>query len=700
MKIRLIFSIILFYCNLLCLAQPDKTWIVGHDFKSAKVLGHAEVATVGIGDSSIHRLLHNTYAAKFAPAAVQIFSPRSMDSAYWIRFSIRNQSPGDVWLFSPYSGFHEYNVYQVSGDSIVNGFINGALQLFENRPVRINVSVFPLKIPPATEQQVYIYIRYAYAPTYNLYLAEPVVLARYLHRADLISGAYLGLFLLILFYNLVIYFYLRDRSNLIYSAWITVNALAVFAYHGLTFEFLWPHMPWLNTYVDVFTSTAVLLQIALNFSLFQLRATSRFFTRTSYIVGFLAFLCIFSHLAGRADAVYPVSDAGTIILINGINTLALSVFMVRRGARYAFYYLLGNLLFFLSMVLVILSSFGVVKMNIVSEMTMIYFGSAVEILFFALTLVSKVRTLKADREKSERENFQLLREREQMVRKQNETLEKLVGERTAALSESLKELKETQSQLVQREKMASLGELTAGIAHEIQNPLNFVSNFSEVNAELIEEMKQELQCGHVEQANDVADDIKDNNEKIKHHGRRADAIIKGMLEHSRSTGEGKKELTNINALVEQYLRLAHQGFRAKDKSFLAAIHTDYDNRIGDVSIAPHEIGRVLLNICNNAFYAVTQKKNLLNGAYEPAVSVSTKKLDGKIQICIRDNGIGISQKILDKIFQPFFTTKPTGQGTGLGLSLSYDIITKGHNGELKIKTEEGQYAEFIINLPA
>jgi signal transduction histidine kinase len=266
------------------------------------------------------------------------------------------------------------------------------------------------------------------------------------------------------------------------------------------------------------------------------------------------------------------------------------------------------------------------------------------------------------------------------------------------LNQTVDSLKKTQTQLIQSEKMASLGELTAGIAHEIQNPLNFVNNFSEVNAELIDELEQEIGRGNLEEIRSLAKNIKENEQKIIHHGKRADAIVKGMLQHSRSSS-GQKELADINALADEYLRLAYHGLRAKDKSFNASFKTNLDNSIDKVSIIPQDIGRVLVNLINNAFYAVGEKRKQTSNGYEPTVTVTTKKINGKVEVSVKDNGNGIPQKVLDKIFQPFFTTKPTGEGTGLGLSLSYDIITKGHGGELKVETNEGEGTEFIIQLP-
>jgi signal transduction histidine kinase len=274
----------------------------------------------------------------------------------------------------------------------------------------------------------------------------------------------------------------------------------------------------------------------------------------------------------------------------------------------------------------------------------------------------------------------------------------LLSQQKNELETTLATLKTTQNQLVQSEKMASLGELTAGIAHEIQNPLNFVNNFSEVNAELIDELKTELEQGNKQQAIEIANDVKENEEKIIFHGKRADAIVKSMLQHSRSSAR-KKELTDINVLAEEYLRLAYHGMKAKDKSFNVDIKSELDNTIEKINVIQQDIGRVILNLITNAFYVVTEKKQQQVDNYEPIVTVSTRKAGDKVEISVTDNGNGIPQKVLDKIFQPFFTTKPTGQGTGLGLSLSYDIITKGHGGEIKVETKEGEGTVFIISIP-
>jgi signal transduction histidine kinase len=305
---------------------------------------------------------------------------------------------------------------------------------------------------------------------------------------------------------------------------------------------------------------------------------------------------------------------------------------------------------------------------------------------FAVDRYVRRRILQKEREKNRVRELEQAKEIEKAYHKLEQTHEAL---------------KATQSQLIQSEKMASLGELTAGIAHEIQNPLNFVNNFSEVNKELVDEFEQEIQKQNYTKAKAIAKDIRDNEEKINRHGKRADAILKSMLQHSR-TSSGKKEPTDLNALADEYLRLAYHGQRSKDDLFKPTLKTDWDNSIGKINIIPQDIGRVLLNLYYNAFYAAALpfKGGFLESDKNnrPTVWVSTKKVADKVLISVRDNGPGIPSNIVDKIFQPFFTTKPTGQGTGLGLSLSYDIV-KAHGGEINVETKEGEGSEFFIQLP-
>jgi signal transduction histidine kinase len=331
------------------------------------------------------------------------------------------------------------------------------------------------------------------------------------------------------------------------------------------------------------------------------------------------------------------------------------------------------------------------------------------ILCFIIWFYARKQQTVLIRERAERQR------EEQESKAQKESLEYLVAERTYELTlqkeelqKAIEELKSTQNQLIQSEKMASLGELTAGIAHEIQNPLNFVNNFSEVSVELCQELHEEIEKTEIEAADKayiqgIISDLSQNQQKITHHGKRADSIVKGMLQHSRISS-GEKELTDVNALADEYMRLAYHGLRAKDKEFNAALVTDFDASIGQVRLMPQDIGRVFLNLFTNAFYAVSEKKKQLtlenpDNNYKPEVKISTKKFDNRLFISVLDNGTGMPESVKAKIFQPFFTTKPTGQGTGLGLSMSYDIIANAHGGSLDVTTIPGEKTEFRIILP-
>ncbi|MGA0555133.1 ATP-binding protein [Larkinella sp. VNQ87] len=315
---------------------------------------------------------------------------------------------------------------------------------------------------------------------------------------------------------------------------------------------------------------------------------------------------------------------------------------------------------------------------------------------FVVYIALRFREILADVRKKADALVQITEEKRLILATENQRLEQQVEARTA-------ELKASQAQLIQKEKLAGLGELTAGIAHEIQNPLNFVNNFSEVSAELVEELKAELERGETAEVRAIADDLSQNLQKIHHHGSRASRIVKGMLEHSRAT-TGERQPTDLNALANEYLRLAYQGQRTKDKDFRCEVVTDFDPTLGKVEVVPAEIGRVLLNLLSNAFYAITEQRKARSADYTPTVWVDTCQKTGPsnrrvVEIRVADNGIGIAESVRGKIFQPFFTTKPTGEGTGLGLSLSYDIVTKGHQGSLQVTSREAQGTEFIIELP-
>ena len=343
----------------------------------------------------------------------------------------------------------------------------------------------------------------------------------------------------------------------------------------------------------------------------------------------------------------------------------------------------------------------------ISIQSRVIIGISAMVLLFSSFLIAFISS---QRKKMQyHKDLQRLNEQQQQsLIDQNILLEDRVNQRTSELLEqkevleiALTDLKSSQLQLIQKEKMASLGEMTAGIAHEIQNPLNFVNNFAEINADLLSEMKEMLTNHQLpENVNNdikpIVEDLTENLHKIIQHGKRADSIVKNMLQHSRKQ-TGEMELTDINALAEEYLKLSYHGYRAKNKLFNCTLTTSYDKNIGSINMIPQDIGRILINLFNNAFYSTYEKKLQRGKNYEPTVLLTTKKKGNKVELIIRDNGMGISQKFIDKIYHPFFTTKPTGEGTGLGLSMSYDII-KAHQGDLKVNSVEGEFAEFVIEL--
>jgi signal transduction histidine kinase len=401
----------------------------------------------------------------------------------------------------------------------------------------------------------------------------------------------------------------------------------------------------------------------------------------------------------------------TGIVILEINSLLLvfSFFLaayqtMRNGYKPAKFFLIAWSFLLLSVIVFILDNFNLISSSTFASHS-IQIGSAVEALLLSMALANRINVYKEEIRNAEQATLLSLEKNRKLVVEQNIMLERKVAERTDALKKTndelvmaMQNLKETQAQLVQREKMASLGELTAGIAHEIQNPLNFVNNFSEVSSELLDELKTELDAGSTATAAGIAADLKEILERVLIHSKRADSIVRGMLEHSR-LHNGQCEEASVNDIIDEALRLSYHAVRANDKNFTAILETHFDENIGKMEVVAEDIGRVLLNIFNNAFYSLRQKKKKGLDGYQPVLSVFTRKENRTAFISIRDNGMGIPQKVMAKIYQPFFTTKPAGEGTGLGLSLSYDIITKEHGGSLQVDTKEGEYAEFMIQLP-
>lgn len=626
---------------------------------------------------------------------------------YWVKTTFRNMTGSPLLIKVGNHGLTDVTVYETAGPKLVSQYRTGSWVAYKDKIIKDVDFLFPLAIGNNQTTTVYIRVFHYRGTEFPLVAGTQMAFALKGTADVMTEGIYYGFMLLMILYNLFLYFSLRDSSYLYYVAYIFFMGLLNATINGYATRFFWPSAPVLNQYEDIIPACTGMAGILFVASFLNTRKNVPVFHNIfiGLFAGYIAVIIIV--LSGFLKAGTIAVEMLSIVLV--VIFFIAAYRTMNKGYKPAKFFLIAWSFLLLSVIIFILEDYRILPYNSFTENSL-QIGSALEALLLSFALANRINVYKQEKESAQSENLRALEENEQLVREQNVHLEKKVEERTAALKKAntelikaMENLNTTQAQLVQKEKMASLGELTAGIAHEIQNPLNFVNNFSEVNAELTEELKAELQKASPDNplANIVSlllTDLAQNNQKIAHHGKRADAIVKGMLQHSR-TSSGEKELFNINDLADEYLRLSYHGLRAKDKNFNAGFRTHFDETIEPVKIIPQDIGRVLLNLFNNAFYAVSEKSKAHKYGYEPLVEVKTKQEGDRVYITVSDNGTGVPKEVQDKIFQPFFTTKPTGEGTGLGLSLSYDIITQAHGGELHLKTEEGVGSEFIIELP-
>jgi two-component system, NtrC family, sensor kinase len=649
---------------------------------------------------------------------------------YWFCYRLRNTMNHDIEI-----GFvnddiqnqsNEQSTFYLKQDGKWNKFENGLLAPRRKLNGLVLNNYIPVLMKPGEELIVYnrvynsnIFQFYSNKYSIGFSASKKILEQNYVQDESLYIGAVhdsilFGILLFAGVFNFFFFLIVKERVYLFFALYVFFLAIGRM-YFETYFVFLREsRFFWGWLYIIVFNTTFFLLvyfiRSLLNTRILQPR-WDRFLNRLNYAV------LIFSFLASISPYLFPsINDPGVYRIIN-ILALVLSIVLMacvlltfgiilrRRDSSNKILMRLILPAFCIwgigwSMD-ILYDTFGFVSFSVNFMIWLDDWWSLIEsaclcwlVLSYSWILLQRFRKLQ---NRIAQQVIEKEKEKTALIEQKRIELETTVEERTAELKISLETLQSAQAQLIQSEKMASLGELTAGIAHEIQNPLNFVNNFSEVNKELIDEASQAIKDGNINDAMALLSSLRDNEDKISNHGRRADSIVKGMLQHSR-TSTGHKEPTDMNALADEYLRLSYHGVRAKDKSFNANIQTEFDPTIGKINMVPQDIGRVMLNLYNNAFNAVLEKAKRQIIGYEPGVSVSTIRMGDKIKIIVKDNGIGIPQKIIDKIFQPFFTTKPAGQGTGLGLSMSYDII-KAHGGELKVESKEGEGAEFIILLP-
>jgi two-component system, NtrC family, sensor kinase len=527
----------------------------------------------------------------------------------------------------------------------------------------------------------------------NLSTLPPLMDSNY--KRDVFKGVTLGIFLAMCLYNLFIYFLVKDPLYLYYCLYVVAGIYTYSHLNGLWF-FAWSDFPFVNRFLGI-------QLFALSAALFSFRfLNSRQLTPRLYRVmqGFVVVIALMIPIEYLDIQPFTNNFLHLFIVLSSFVLFGAGISAYFQGNKSAKYYALAWVFFLSGSVITLLSFMGWVPFNFFTfNASMI--GACIENLFLSFALANRINIYRAESAQAQALAFQRLEENERLVREQNKGLEEKVHERTTELESSLSILKATQTQLIQSEKLASLGELTAGIAHEIQNPLNFVNNFSDLSVGLVKDIEEEMAKPTLDNdyIEELFTDLRGNQEKINHHGKRASSIVKGMLEHSRAS-TGVRELTDINKLADEYLRLSYHGLRAKDKNFNADFKTDFQESLPKIEVIPQDLGRVLLNLLNNSFYAVNEnKKKNTEGGYQPTVTISTQKFDNHIIIKVGDNGIGMPESVKAKVFQPFFTTKPTGSGTGLGLSLAYDIVTKGHGGNLEVESTEGAGTEFLIRLP-
>lgn len=655
------------------------------------------------GKLTLSELRQPARAARFQPIKTRVVNFGVSTSAFWIRARLRNHTDASVLIEVGNNSLSDIRLYEVTGNTVVRKFHTGNWQRFAERYLQNVHYLFPLGIKMGGESTVYLRVQHARGLQFRLKAGTLGSFYEAGSRRDLLEGLYYGFMLVMILYNLFLFFSLRDNAYFFYVLYIFFMGLLIATINGYAFRFLWPSYPSFNLYEDLIAAFAGIAGILFVARFLNTRKNAPFYHAVFLVLLAVYLLATLLILSKQFQSGILLIEINTLVLVFSFFLAAYQT--MRNGYKPARFFLIAWSFLLVSVIIFIMTNFNLIASSTFTSYSM-QIGSALEALLLSMALANRINVYKKEKSRAEQEALQSLEKNKKLIEEQNIMLERKVAERTEALKKTNEELvlamsnlKETQAQLVQREKMASLGELTAGIAHEIQNPLNFVNNFSEVSSELLDDLKEELAEGNTEAATGIADDLKANLQKILSHGRRADNIVRSMLAHSRQT-PSVREPVALESIIEESLRLSYQAIRVSDKTFTPVIETHFDETLGKVDVVAQDMVRVLLNIFNNAFYAMREKKKQRGESYQPVLSVTTCKDESAAIITIRDNGTAIPPKLIDKIFQPFFTTKPSGEGTGLGLSLSYDIITKGHGGELRVENREGEGCMFTIVLPA
>ena len=642
---------------------------------------------------------------KFVPCHKPYVNLGISSSTFWIKLKIINTTNENVYIEIGNTALDSVMIFEWVDSQLIK-HVSGNWQAYLDREVRQINYQFLLHTKKFKEQIIYIKVQHSRGTQFPLVVGTYNAFYQKSANNNMYAGMYYGLILAMIFYNLFIYFSLKDPPYLYYVAYTFFMGLLNATLIGHAFKYLWPSNPWINRYTDIIAISVGLSGIMFVVEFLDTKRNTPLFHKIFKLLSFVYLLNILPIIMGYSMVGTYVVELLSLIVI--ICFFGCAIIAMRKNYRPAKFFLIAWSLLLLSVIIFILKDFVFIPYHPLTA-NALQIGSAVEALLLSMALANRINIYKKEKENAQLEAIAALNEKKQWITEQNITLEKQVDARTKdiqtkhdELENALQDLKQTQAQLIQREKMASLGELTTGIAHEIQNPLNFVTNFSDVTEEMVDELidttsKREDVNG-LKDSLDVLQSLKQNVKIINEHGKRADMIVKSMLQHSQQQ-KGMLEPTDINVLIEEYLNLSYIGFKSKNKDFNAKLVTHLQSGIKKIDIVPQDMSRVFINLFNNAFYALMEKKIKANGNYEPELCVSTLINPDIMELHIRDNGTGIPAEIMDKIFQPFYTTKPSGKGTGLGLSISYDIVTKEHNGELKVYSKENEFTEFIIKIP-
>jgi signal transduction histidine kinase len=641
-----------------------------------------EVGRITAGELDSQFKQHNTETLNFGVT----------NSVIWLRFTLQNEEPERVpaWTLSfdyPLFDYLTLYVQKKQGQRQIQE--SGDMLPYSARSMKYRHFVFTLNLPDTAATTCYVRLASSGSMQINVTLQQPTAFAKDDLYAELGHGIFFGALLIMMCYNLFLYAGLRDKAYLAYVVFIFVNLVLQAAFSGHITQFILGESPyWANHIIPLLMSASPIVMAAFSITFLNTRRFAR--TTHKVLLALMTLAGIDLLLSFWIKLSISISFAGILVIVACVAVIVAGVISLRQGNRAARFYLLAWAFLMLSGLITSFRNFGFLAPGFFTT-NCIRIASMVEAILLAMALADRYNQYKKEKEAAQAETLRIQQEA-------NRELEEKVMDRTKLLHQSLEELKTAQAKLVQKEKMASLGELTAGIAHEMQNPLNFVTNFAEVSEELVEDLKKEVKAGAQQSALTLVDFLSSNLNKIVHHGQRAGAIVKGMLLHSRKDiGENRE--TDLCTLVEDCMKLAYQSFKTKNKTCTIQLTKHFDTEPVLYTCNPQELDRVLVNLFANALYALDKRKEKEGGAYQADLSVTIRPTKHAIEIIVYDNGTGISTPLQQKIFQPFFTTKPPNQGTGLGLSISFDIITKGFGGELTVASEENRFTAFTIRLP-